>query len=125
MDKKFAQGSSGTQTSKNPSTGTQQIREKRTNQVVASKTKTNTKTKQKSTPDQSTFPKCGCGHTYKAVSSWRKHWEKSKNPCASKLVTCRCGKMNLSPENYDASVNAFNEHSATCSKGLNLVNPQP
>jgi len=125
MDKTFAQGSSGTQTSKNPSTGTQQTREKRTNQVVASKTKINTKTKQKSTPDQSTFPKCGCGHTYKAVSSWRKHWEKSKNPCASKLVTCRCGKMNLSPENYDASVNAFNEHSATCSKGLNLVNPQP
>jgi hypothetical protein len=125
MDKTFAQGSSGTQTTKTSSTGTQQPKEKRTNQVAPTKTKTNTKPKQKSTPDQSNFPKCGCGHTYKAVSSWRKHWEKSKNPCVSKSVTCKCGKMNLTPENYDTSVNVFNEHSATCSKGMDMENSQP
>lgn len=127
MDNTFAQGSSGTQTTKISSTAIQQPKEKRTNQVASQKTKTKTipKTKQKSTPDQSHFPKCGCGHTYKAVSSWRKHWEKAKNPCASKIVTCKCGQMNLTPENYDTSVNVFNEHSATCSKGSNLEISQP
>jgi hypothetical protein len=74
------------------------------------------KNKQKSLPDQSHFPKCGCGHVYKAVASWKKHWEKVKDPCTSQKVTCQCGDMELTSENYDTSVNVFNEHSARCSQ---------